>query len=375
MIALPSRGQLFDIVLQQTGVGYVLGMASPHFGSQIVFGGSLVDYDSNPMPFSGDTPFEIASISKVFTAALLTLYAQSNSDLLSMSVTSCPPHHLPPLPSSYDVITLLNLANYTSGLPEDDSDLTADTPTLLPQPYTSLNMYSYLHDDNVPPSGTGTTYTYSNMAPALLANAIPTAIGSDLSFSELLARDVTGPLKMSGTRPYVEVPFTKIPQAFTNGSAVSGGWNQLPAFLGGSGLVSTANDMLAWLKLSMGMMPESPLHAIVKPMQTPSTTVLSTSANDQLGIGWFLNTLAGTVGDGKLFSLPIVYKPGEITGCSCICFNQSSDPGVTPSEAGMFLLTNNTLSADALPLLSFTVLLALNAIWNPTNLTLGGNLL
>ena len=369
MIALPTDEQLFQILLQQGGVGYVIGMASPRFGSRIVFGGSLLDYNSNPMPFRGDTPFELASISKVFTAALLALHAQSDSGLLAKSVTSCPAAGLPLLPSSYDVITLLNLANYTSGLPEDDSDLTVDTPSPLPQPYTSLNMYSYLHDGNVAVSGTGTTFTYSNMAPALLANALPAAIGSELSFAELLARDVTGPLKMSGTRPYVEVSFTQIPQAFQNGTPMYSGWNQLPAFLGGSGLVSTVNDMLTWLKLSMGMMPESPLHAIVKPMQTPSTTVISTSANDELGIGWFLNTLTGTDGNGKSFWLPIVYKAGEITGSSFICFNQSSEPGATPSEAGMFLLTNNTMSnlANA----PFAVLAALNGMPNATNLTIG----
>ena len=370
--------QFLDIVYQtgldfftsQGDVAYVVGVASPHFDSQIFVNGTLLDYNGNPLPFHNDVPFEIASISKVFTAALLTYHARQNPALWTTSLTSCSPPSLPSLPPSFDNITLLSLANYTSGLPEDDRVLTVDTPSPLPQPYTTLNMYSYLHDDNVTVTGTGTTFTYSNMAAALLANAIPAAIGSELSFAELLARDITGPLGMSGTRPFTEVPFTELPLAMSGGAPASAGWNQLPAFMGGSGLVSTANDMMTWLKLHMGLMPESPLNAIVEPMQTVSTKVRSASANGQLGVAWFFNAITGTnAADGKAFSLPIAYKAGEITGSSFICFLRSPKPGTIPSEAGMFVLSNNTLSEEQLLDLPFAVMLALNGILNATNVT------
>src|ERR1043166_382045 len=315
-ITAPTQAQIHDMLVQvgyydkQGVVGYAVGVASPQFDAPLLFlDGALHDYQDKPMTFDGDVRFELASISKVFTAALLADYANGNPDLLTTSITSCQPHGLRPLPTAFDGITLLNLANYTSGLPEDDSDVSVDVPKLLPQPYSVASMYGYLHDGNVAVSGPGTTYTYSNLAPSLLAQAIPVAVGSQQSFGELLAQEITGPLGMTRTAPFSDVSFTELPLGMENAKPIHAGWNELPAFTGGLGLVTTPNDMLTWLQFNMGML-DSPLNAILGPMQTPSTTVVGTGNEGQLCIGWFLSSITGTSESGQSISMPILYKAG-----------------------------------------------------------------
>ena len=161
-IVAPTGGEVFDLLKQfNAPVGYAVGVVSPQFNEQLFFFGSLTNYNGNPMPFHGDIPFEIASLSKIFTASLLTKYAVENQDLLSTSVTACTPPEMASLPRSFDPITLLNLANYTSGLPE----------------------LFFRHHRRYPAAAAGalyegehvrlsarlltTTFTYSNMAPSL----------------------------------------------------------------------------------------------------------------------------------------------------------------------------------------------------------------
>ncbi len=58
------------------GVGVAVGLASPSFGNRIVCVGSLNNQDGNPVAFTTDTPFEIASITKTFTASIYESFLQ-----------------------------------------------------------------------------------------------------------------------------------------------------------------------------------------------------------------------------------------------------------------------------------------------------------
>lgn len=356
----PTQEQIHKLLVEygyfknQGIVGYAVGVASPEFGGQLFFDGALVDYRNVTMAFD-EARFDLASISKVFTAALLTRCALRDPELWKRSVTSCVPRGFPPLPPAFDPITLLNLANYTSGLPADYSDTSIDVPTPLPEPFTAPSMYGYLNGGSVAVSGTGTTFTYSNLAPALLAEAIPVAIGSKLRFAELLASEITDPLGMSRTAPFAEVSFSEMPQPMNGGQPVPFGWNELPAFTGGSGLVTTPNDMMRWLQFQMGML-DTPLNAILPRMQTPTNDIVSFEG--RLCVGWFLGNITAK-NHGEPISLPILYKAGELIGSSSfICFLPSVQPGFLPSQLGMFLLTNNTIS-QAGGLFGFQLILAL----------------
>ena len=346
-ITLPTPQEVQRIVNREVGaprdVGFAIGVASPQLEAPgFYFVGRLLDYRKQPLEQHPNTPFELASNSKIFTAALLAYYAQQNPDLLTAAVSSYTPPGLQSLPDSFSSITLLDLADYTSGLPQDNINAT-DEPIYVPQPYTAASMYGFLHDGNVPVTGPGTTFTYSNLAVSLLACTIPVAVQSSLGFGELLQQTITGPLGMNDTKVFADVSVTELPLGMSEGQPQSSGWYGFPAYTGGGGMVSTAHDMMIWLQFHMGMLASS-LNGILPLMQKPATTV--TYEGIQLGMGWFIGSIPAE-DDGQPISLPVLWKDGGITGCSTyVCFLQSTAPGTAPSQAGVFVLTNGTLTND-----------------------------
>ena len=344
-ITPPTEQQVQDVVAPYlaSNVGFAIGVASPQFTPStgiFFFEGNLLNYKQQSMALDHGTYFEIASNTKIFTAALLTYYSLNDSNLLDANVVDYRPPGKPTLPSSLGGITLLELANYTSGLPQDNSDPN-DQPKVMPQPYNALSMYSFLHDDNVTVSGTGTTYAYSNLGFSLLAWTIPAAVEPEASFRELLREIITAPLEMNNSRVFADVPVTKLPLGINSGQKVRSGWAEFPAYFGAGGIVSTPHDMMTWLKFNMGMLSESSLNGILEPMQTPSTTV-KTGFGEQLGIGWFITSIPAEC-QGELTSLPVIWKDGGLGGFSSfVTFLQSDTPGSSPSEAGVFVLTNSS---------------------------------
>lgn len=148
-ITCPTEQQVKDAIEGVLGslpadVGFAIGVASPQFAPStgiFFFVGNLLNYKQEAKELSDATCFEIASNTKIFTAALLTHYSIKDPNLLNAKVVSYHPRGMPALPSSFSDITLLELANYTSGLPEDDKDAT-DQPEHMPQPYNALSMYA-----------------------------------------------------------------------------------------------------------------------------------------------------------------------------------------------------------------------------------------
>lgn len=347
-ITVPTAEQVAAIIegdKQRKDVGFAIAIASPQFDSpQFYFVGNLIDYNSQPLTYRRDTRFELASNTKIFVAALLAYYAQQNPALLTSSLGSYQPPGMASLPDSFNAIALQNLANYTSGLPQDN-DGAPDEPDYLPQPYTEKSMYAYLHDGNVSVSGTGTAYTYSNMGFALLALSLPVAVQSTQTFGELIRSELTGPLGMKDTALFTDVPVTELPLGMAQGQPQQSGWPEFPAWLGAGGMVSTIDDMAIWLQLHMGMLPAAGLNGILAPMQNPSTNV-TPWAGTQLGLGWFLTDIPANDGTQQV-TLPTVWKDGGLVGCSTFTtFLQSPSPGTTPSQAGVVVLTNSSLPED-----------------------------
>jgi Beta-lactamase len=60
-------------------IGAAVGVASPSFGTQIQCIGSPPDQTGNKMLFTTDNPFEIASITKTFTAMAYEVLLQSGA--------------------------------------------------------------------------------------------------------------------------------------------------------------------------------------------------------------------------------------------------------------------------------------------------------
>jgi len=334
-------------------IGVAVGYVGPGFAN-VHLRGKLVDQNNQPLVFNGDTKFELASVTKTFCASLYAYFVNQNaiaSDAtLGSYYTPSQPGMAKAVPmgtalgSYYTPIPLVTLANYTSGLPQDNADASVDCPIPIPQPYTIPAMFSYLSGNPFLPGPPSKAYAYSNLGFGLLAQAMATSQGG---LYHLLQRsNILEPCHMNRTQMYGTLgsELTELPVGY-NGQTSSAtptapGWPLFPAWGGAGGLVSTPDDMLKWLRFNMGLMSGNPLNVLLPALQSPSTPVRATSIyNSQLGLAWFLSTITSRNGN----QIQTVWKDGGLAGFSSyISFLQSPSPGITPSEAGVFVLTNSS---------------------------------
>ncbi|MBW8875314.1 MAG: beta-lactamase family protein [Acidobacteria bacterium] len=346
-VVQPTQQQLQDLAtpyLQTSApIAIVIGYASPSFQG-LHFQGNLVDQQRNSMTLGGLTPFELASVTKTFTAALYGSYIQAGWIHLDTLLSDILPDGQSLIGPQFLDIPLLTLGNYTSGLPQDNNDGSVDEPSPLPSPYTVKDLFAYLVTTDLQPSPPNQTYTYSNLAFALLAEVISYAMGPEptSSSSSLFQQLILQPLGLNGTQMYDPLS-SGLPVGFLyldcqTGAPVAAkpGWPPFPAYNGAGGLVSTPDDMMTWLLFNMGLVDNPPLTALLYFLQSPSTNVIPFD-NSQLGVGWFLTSVSNGTN-----TLNTVWKDGDLDGFSSyIALLQSPQPGTKPSEAGVFVLTNS----------------------------------
>jgi len=339
----PTTDQIQQIVLgygPPAGVGAAVGVASPSFGAKIVCIGALDDQNGNPLPFTTDTPFEVASITKTVTAAayeslVLKGYVRSTDTLGRFLGTE--------VNSQIQAIPLKDLADFTSGLPEDNHSSNGTLPSTATGDYTDAEMLGFLQNPPFPITGTGQVYTYSNLGFALLAASLQDAAGMH-SFASLCDQQILGPLGMAKTQPYGSRPRGiegHLPRGFDqNGNAVPPGWPPFPAYDGAGGLVSTPNDMMTWLQFNMGIIQAAGLSDILPVVHAPAAPGASgVPVGTLLALGWFISQMSDASGE-----ITVIQKDGNLPGFSSqIAF--LSPNGCSASNAGVFVLTNwNTTS-------------------------------
>jgi CubicO group peptidase (beta-lactamase class C family) len=151
-------------------VAIVLGLVAPEIGGgvgQMIFAGgsSLTNPFGAPLPLDERTPFEIGSISKVFSQGIYYMLHGPYSGTLGS--------HMPDMGMSPAVagLTLVNLAIYQPGLAQDNRG--GVYPHWVLENLETL--FRFLSDYN-PPYQQGTCYAYSNLGWSLLAMA---ALGLD----------------------------------------------------------------------------------------------------------------------------------------------------------------------------------------------------
>lgn len=185
----------FRIEKQRRATSAVVGVLRPS-------GRSIVAYQSKRGPHAvepgGDTIFEIASLTKVFTALLLADAVTRGGVQLDDPLSAFVPTGVKVPEFSGRAITLVDLATHTSGLPLRPNNLNAapDMPNkyagyTLEQLYAGLPDYRLAH-------APGSQFEYSNLAYALLGDAL--ARQAREPFPDLLHRRITAPLGLSDTR-------------------------------------------------------------------------------------------------------------------------------------------------------------------------------
>lgn len=140
-----------------------------------------------------NTMFELASVSKQFTAAGIALLEQQGRIDIKQPVSS----YIAEL-DEYKEITIEHLIHHTSGLPEyDEGDWSYDRAEFI----TNDSLINYL--SRVKPSllfKSGTKYKYSNTGYVILASIIERV--TKVSFGEFLKKNIFDVADMSRTRIY-----------------------------------------------------------------------------------------------------------------------------------------------------------------------------
>lgn len=330
---------------QASGLGFAIGCASPGFAQSgsLYFAGNVTNQFDQALDLCATTPFEIASISKTFTATLYARLIRAGNPNLTIGDFSQPNGPLPISPTLAG-ITLDELMSYTTGLPKDNVNAPRDSPPELPSPYSMPAMLSYLSAAPPPVTSPGQQYTYSNLAFAIMSAILASGgtIGDPRvgAFVRKMREHVFEPLGIPATY-FNSASLAQLPLGFNYNyqespaySASPPGWVFFPAYFGAGGIVATPNDMLQWLLFNMGIVQNAQLSPLLPVLQTPATTVTPPNTDTRLGLGWFISP-------GGNSSSASVFKDGDLHGFgSYIAFLPSPDPGVTPSQAGVFVLLN-----------------------------------
>ncbi|MBV9889183.1 MAG: beta-lactamase family protein [Acidobacteria bacterium] len=339
-----------NVYLGKTAVAVVVGAISPKLPEPtLFFSGNPVraTHHHEALPLDGDTPFELASITKVFNSWVFGNRYKGYGGKLG--------HYAQiPLPKMLRHLPIDDIARYASGFPSDNS---------LPVWWTdvfgvgSITLHELIHklhgQDDVPPCNPGLYYAYSNFAWGLMGLASIGVQGRSarphLLWEEAISEMRTYLGLSHRTAPAWKMTASELPAGYTKKDGILSeeydylypSWKTLVGF---GDLVSTGNDMLIWLSYNMGIggrdvslltvqqQPRWTWLEQVPPQKYPLTcTSVKLAAPVRTARGWFHSpTIPG-----------VLEKEGDVPGFSSwMGFQRWVHKGV-PSKNGVFVLVNN----------------------------------
>lgn len=272
------------IDIEKKGVGLVVGVIDDQGSRVITYG---VADKTSKIKVDGDSIFEIGSVTKLFTSLLLADMVEKGELKLTDPVAMYLPQDLKMPTRSGKQITLIDLANHISGLPQWPDNMPMKDPLNPAADYTVAQMYEFLSRFQLT-RDIGEKEEYSNIGVGLLGHALSLRAGKD--FDTLVKERITQPLKMEETSVAM-TPKMKAHLASPHnpeGERVKN-WD-LPAIPGAGALHSSVNDMLKFLAANMH--PEkTPMARAIQGMQKPfpdtPATHLAWSVYSKYGITIF----------------------------------------------------------------------------------------
>lgn len=286
--ALPPDAEIHRIIEQRVqavagpegGMGIVVGVLDAKGPRVIAYGDTG---GPTRRPLNGDTVFEIASVTKVFTALLLADMVRTGDLVLTDPVAK----YLPPetrLPErNGKTITLVDLATHTAGLPFMPADLAA---ALAPGAarYSKADLYRAVAGHSLT-RDIGSEWDYSNLDYWLLQEAMAARSGTD--FELLLRKRVLAPLGLHSTA-ITASPELKARAAVGHDAALEPAREvaSVPVFElmpAAGALLSTPNDLLKLLSVVMGYEESKLASSMAAMLQTRRP-----AGGDEQALGWMI---------------------------------------------------------------------------------------
>ena len=242
--AFPSDSAVHELLRQRVAdkrsAGLVVGLLATDGSTRVIADG---DPGPGQPPLDANSVFEIGSITKVFTSAVLAEMVQEGTVRLDDPAQKyLPPSvHLPTRNGKQ--ITLANLSEQNSGLPRMPTNFHPADPSNPYADYSVQQMYEFLSGyqlDRDP----GERFEYSNLGVGLLGHILALVDGKP--YEQMLRDRIWSPLHMTQTT-IVLTPAMRQHLALGHDvhGAIAANWD-IAALAGAGAIRSTATDMLAF---------------------------------------------------------------------------------------------------------------------------------
>jgi CubicO group peptidase (beta-lactamase class C family) len=248
-------------------------------------------------PIDGASNFRLASFTKQFTAACIMLLAHDGKLRYEDHLTD----FFPQFPAYGKAITVRNLLNYTSGLPDYEDLLTSQYPNTPDEKNPQIHdagVLQLLAQQTRGKFAPGSKWEYSNSGYAVLAMIVEKVSGKP--FGQFLQERIFTPLKMTNTLAY-EKGKNEVPQRAYGHIKHDGGWRETDqsstsAVLGDGGIYSSLDDLEKWDRAlrEHSLLSEAEMLPALTPVQPTSGSAKSPERKPvSYGFGWFLDSYRG----------------------------------------------------------------------------------
>jgi len=272
-------------------------------------------------PFTPHTIVEIGSCTKTFTTTLFALAINRNEIVPDASAQKY-------MPKGYTLqaqqLTPLELADFTSGMPDD--------PTNLPRGLERRSIDHYTVNDFLtwasryePTTQLPAPYRYSNAGIGLLSYLVATATGK--TWEDQVNSEILQPLNMADTmlRPTPEQQ-KRLAQGHSRAGQDAPRWPVFAWYAAG-GLRSTAQDMISFGEANLGHTEVNgkPVSAeLIAAMQLAQTPIYTIRNGNKQAMAWVNN-----MGGGNPNLHPVIVKNGGTSGFgTVIAINPTKDAAI-----------------------------------------------
>jgi CubicO group peptidase (beta-lactamase class C family) len=244
-----------------------------------------------------NTNFRLASFTKQFTATCIMLLVHDGKLHYDDHLTDI----FPEFPAYGKAITIRNLLNHTSGLPDYEDLLIAKYPNTpedkIPQILDAgvLQLLEQQSSGKFPP---GSEWQYSNSGYAVLAMVVEKVSGKP--FAQFLHDRIFAPLKMNNTLAYEkgknDVPHRAYGHTKEKDALRETDQSPTSAVLGDGGIYSSIDDLARWDRALRNhtLLSAAEIQPALTPVQpTAHPAKLPNGKPVSYGFGWFLDPYKG----------------------------------------------------------------------------------
>lgn len=244
-------------------------------GSKNYYTAGFANPDNN-LKFDSSTFFEIGSITKTFTAYILTAVLKENKINENSKIINYLPDSVKQN-SNLATISFLSLMNHTSGLPRLPENLNIINQMQPYEDYSSAKLFEYLKTCTLKTVG---KYNYSNLGGGLAG--VLAEIITHKTYAQLLDQYIFLPFKMVSSDKAISLNQNKS-QGYLEKGNKSAYWN-MNVLAPAGGLICNGSEMLTYLQ-NMCSPKNNILKSIVDTLTAQTFSIVSRKA---IGRGWHI---------------------------------------------------------------------------------------